>query len=658
MWQFSGCIDGSVVPTARRSRASPRKPQCGRFDATLRVLLLPSPLLRGHEADDAIHASQPHGPPVGHTPVVPSGRLRRARASDAVSVLLAVPRADAAPGAAILERGRRSLRDQGFGEPTELAAADARLLWSPSPQDPDGSRFCREFDDGFACAVGTLFYDGRCDGEALERLWRDAGATGRPDWDRLQGNFVVALARGGALWLFCDRLGMLKLYEGGDGAVLSTSWLACARALPASRPDPLGVADYVFTGASHGPRTPLEAVRVADPEVAIEVVGGGRERISGPDWWLAPEPYADPRAALADAADLLRDRARTIAANFDGRVNCALSGGFDSRLILASLLSVQAEAKLHVYGVPGDPDVALAQAIARGMGLALTAVDKSATNADLPQLDATAVWQRMEFFDGIPIDGIFDRGADVRTRLAQAAGGAVALNGGGGEVLRNFFYLHDRPFGAMQLVDAFYSGFRPDALRDPGLLGEYRRYLADGIERCAGARGPLDRRRVELVYPLFRNRYWTSRNNSVAARIGHFLTPLLDPEFVRLAMRLPLAWKDYGRFESRLLCALSPRLGEFPLSYGFTPAAGPGPAYRARMWLQHRRPTWLRGRSAAIKAALGRLPAPAARPEWQRIVGAPSACAGLVDASRLTDSAQLARLFTLEFAFARLGAGS
>ena len=295
--------------------------------------------------------------------------------------------------------------------------------------------------------------------------------------------------------------------------------------------------------------------------------------------------------------------------------------------------------------------------IAERLRLPIRHVDKARRNEALPELDAHTLIERLRFFDGLPIDGIFDRGADHETRLAQSANGAIALNGGGGEVLRNFFYLGDRRFSVEQVVQVFYANHDPRVARQPVELARLRFHLGESIAAQLGHGGRLSRTEVEAVYPLFRARFWTARNNAMAARCGHFLTPLLDPPLVRLSIALPLSWKDYGRFEGSLIARLDPLLADFPLSYGYTPRQGPGAAYVARMWLQHHRPPWLRARTVLLKRLIGRLPAPSAPPQAARLLPGARRIDELLDLRRLVDEDQVARALTLEQLVRSYGVG-
>jgi asparagine synthase (glutamine-hydrolysing) len=439
---------------------------------------------------------------------------------------------------------------------------------------------------------------------------------------------------------------MIKRYESADGRLASTSWLACADAQPRLDPDPVGALDYLFHGANHGNRTACEQVRIADPAEVRELVGGLRERRFGPAYWAPGALLDDREQALERVQARLVQLARGWADGFPDRLRSALSGGYDSRLLLAAAWATGQRPALHVYGHPDSADARTAAAVDRALGLGLRLIDKDAldrAHGGQPDLDAN-----LDFFDGLPIDGILDRGADRATRIAQSAGGALALNGGGGEVLRDFFHLRQAGMRARDLVRVFWGGIDPAALRRPGLLAALDEHLATTIETELGHGGRLSRQEIELVYPLLRGRYWTSRNNSMAARSGHFLTPLLDPQIVRDAARLPLAWKRFGRFEGALIARLAPELGALPLADGHTPARGPALPSRIATTLLDSRPPWLRQASARLRAQriAQRSPPRCDDDEFPRM-------ALLVEPARLRAPALRARLITLERLLAR-----
>ncbi len=62
---------------------------------------------------------------------------------------------------------------------------------------------------------------------------------------------------------------------------------------------------------------------------------------------------------------------------FGDRVGCALSGGYDLRLILACLRRHGVRPRVYVYGSAAESDVVLASEIARKEGFPLAVIDKS-----------------------------------------------------------------------------------------------------------------------------------------------------------------------------------------------------------------------------------------------------------------------------------------
>ena len=75
---------------------------------------------------------------------------------------------------------------------------------------------------------------------------------------------------------------------------------------------------------------------------------------------------------------------------------------------------------------------------------------------------------------------------------------------------------------------------------------------------------------------------------------------LVDLELVRLAAALPMAWKNAGAFESRLIAQRHAGVARHASSYGFAFVDGPDVRARFSEWLTGARPVGLRPRIAAM----------------------------------------------------------
>lgn len=522
-----------------------------------------------------------------------------------ISVVLKGADRDGAARAAASVRRQRFLPASGLAwEGGEFAA------WAhPFGQDVENSEV--RTPSGIACCVGPLWYRGRFGRAALALVLDEMDRTGNLDEVQLRGNYALFLRTRTQSLLLNDALGFVRIYASADGRFYSTSWLAACAYSGSVELDEAAAVEYVLLGASHSCATVARGIMALPGACAFDLIrGGSAPRLPSDAWTQPPDPssFKDEVDRICAHLKLIN---REIVTAFPARTRAALSGGFDSRLIVAGLLDAGSRPELFVYGSPASNDVVIAKSVAASAGLPLTLVDKDAMNRDLPEPSLERLVDSVLFFDGLPADGIYDPGTDQQTRLDQTAQGYLALNGGGGEVFRNYFHLPDRTFRAMDIVQAFYRGFEPKVFRRAGALCAYRERLAMSMLRSLGidAAHPylaLTRAQIELLYPLFRCHHWMSVNNSVGVRHGYYATPLAELATVRLTWGLPLAWKNAGRLESLLIAKLHAGMASQPSSYGFRFSDGPGWRARASDWATRARPVSLRPCINAVHRRVGK----------------------------------------------------
>jgi asparagine synthase (glutamine-hydrolysing) len=539
---------------------------------------------------------------------------------------------------------------QGFRDRRTLRMAGWTLVLCRKIQDLQDNLLI--IDPGnVAFATGTFIYRGAIGPAALGRYREDA-SRGCVEWEEASGCYFVAIAAQGRLSAHLDPLGSYKVFSASDGSFHSSSLLAAARLAKSRTLDPQGVYQYVFEGATFGSRTifnevqlfPSGVVRDLDASTARPIETGIAPRF---DRKTSRQQHVERTVAT------LRRSFRTLVQVFGDRVDTALSGGYDSRLILALLRDQGCRPRVHVYGRPGDADVRIAQTIADREGFPLEIVDKSAAPRvsadDFPAL----VERNFHAFDGTPSDGILDNSQDLSTRLSRCVGGEVMLNGGGGEIFRNFFYLRDRPFTARELLWSFYAQFDPAVGAEEFSEATYHATLAENLRQTlGGGTDPIERPLVEFLYPAFRCRFWTGRNTAINNRLGYALTPFLEPAIVRSALLTPLELKQHGAFEAALIAAASPSLAGYLSDYGHD-FRGPVPwSRRMKDWTTLLRPPLLRRYSYRVKRRLGSRPLPYYLGQTYRDALALDEfpqMSRFFRMDRVQDPAQLNRICTLEF---------
>lgn len=548
---------------------------------------------------------------------------------------------------------RGHFRRCGFAAPWEAKTRHCHVAVYPKLNS--GTPQVHAVDSAnFAFATGTLVYKGKAGRDALAQIWAD-NAAGRLERDRLRGAYALGLCVDDRLRLAIDALGTFKAYHDPDWTTASSAFLAVLGGREERpRPDRQGIYEYVFQGATYGGRTLVEGIRLIDHRQAVELAD---KAVVAPQ----PDNPAAPAEDLSFAAHLernvaaLREWFGEFVSCFGDRIDTALSGGYDSRLILAVLRDRGAHPRLHVYGSPGDEDVQLARRIAEGEHLDLIHVDK--THAKSPSADAMPgiVARNLDLLDAYPVDGIFDNGTDIATRVERAAGDALALNGGGGEIFRNFFYLPDRALSLSEFIWTFYSQFDPKSATDAFREDDYMNGLAAAVQHALGSKEQrLSRRDVERLYPAFRCRYWTGRNTSVNNRFGWALTPFIERATVASAIDVPIAFKNHGRFEAALINAFSPSLARYPSAYGHDFAGDVPLKRRFKDQLTLMRPPLLRRYAFRIKARMQPAALDHGNRSWQAVID-PSfpQMREFFRIGQVRDRGQFLRICTLEYLFSR-----
>lgn len=501
---------------------------------------------------------------------------------------------------------RAQFTRHGFGQPEALAIPGwSGLHWPYTMGGVD--TLYRNGADWIAVA-GTLFFDGRMGREALAALL-ESWSPPAPDWSRIGGQFTAIVAKAGRTFVITDWFAAHQCFHDDARSLFTTSLLAACQSLPRLSFDAQAVYEYAFNVVPVGNDTVFEQLRLASPFASIELLPDGTV-----DHPLAkPLPTATTQQPLADRIDAHRARlsqiVRAHTAHFGHRIFCPLSGGIDSRLLLATLRQEGAKPHVYVYGTRDEDDVVFAEAIGDAMGFPVDWVDKDGV-AITPDAFPARVETDFHQFDALPTFGnIFDNGGQAMARDARHAGGALAASGGCGEIWRDFFFLPDRPLSPRDVAHAFFARF--DA-RDATAAFDPRDFLnaiATKIANAIGADDParrLPRAQIEQAYPAIRCRSLFGREISLESRLSPYLMPFLDHRLIAEALTLPMSLKQAGAFEGQLLTAIDPALAAQPSSYGHSFDQPPSRAHRRSEAATRLRPIALRRHSYAIQRRLGR----------------------------------------------------
>jgi asparagine synthase (glutamine-hydrolysing) len=231
-------------------------------------------------------------------------------------------------------------------------------------------------------AVRGRAFDGLTRLRDAQLAERFAGAVAGGDSERTADDTLAAVAAvaadlagfyaavvdppGPATYLVADRARSIPLYY-GDG-VVSDDGETVAQAIDADR-DPVTAAEFLLTRYVAGPDTIWQGVHSTQAGEVVRVGTDTRRRNHcevAPDE-RAAETGADATAALDEAFETAM--ARLLAVAGERRVVVPLSGGYDSRLLVAALAERSHPVTAFAFGRPGHPDVEMSREVAARLGI-------------------------------------------------------------------------------------------------------------------------------------------------------------------------------------------------------------------------------------------------------------------------------------------------
>ena len=373
------------------------------------------------------------------------------------------------------------------------------------------------------------------------RLLAAIAAEGPEAIRDLDGEYQVAFwnARERKLLLMNDRFGALPIYvaSGRRGVAFAGGVRGVLMAPGISAdPDIDAIREAVsFGGYRLGGRTNVRAVAMVPPAAAVTISVDGFEMRR---YWTWAELHdgdaTDPRALMEEARSAW---VNAVARRLDGarRPGLTLSGGLDSRAILAEATRQVTGVTALTYGVPQSDDVSIARRAARAAG---------------------AEWRLFPLY----ADGWLER----RTQRIHETDGLMDL----------VDLMHTEPLDTMPgAFDVHLSGYIGDAVAGSTLYFESRPedllstmpYYGGPLampyaEALAAAEGMIRRTLGPARFTPYEQKLPQSTNRITAAARPFAIVrrPFVDHRFFELCQRIPAAWRAQHRWREQWLASTYP----------------------------------------------------------------------------------------------------
>jgi hypothetical protein len=354
-----------------------------------------------------------------------------------------------------------------------------------------------------------------------------------------------------------------------NGIALSTSSLLLAGLGP-TQLDPVGCQEFLATGVVYEERSCYRDVRKIGPARVLRITRGSA--VAEQRYWSVADledVSLDGAQAVTALWDRLAAAAESVSRAFPRPV-CDLTGGYDSRAMVAAFLGAGARFSSTVSGPEGSPDVSVSKGLAQHLGIPHWHL------SPIPDFSLDHIWDAAALTDG-EYDAIeYAQIQQIHETLLKRFD--ISINGSFGEIARGYWWelLFPR-IGARHPLDShklartrFVTG-----RYDPSLFPAAQRlnlvdHFATVIERTNhGLSGASNTLQMDNTYLMMRMQRWQGR----IASSTNQLWPCLSPFMFRSVLETMLKVRPRQRLRSllirQLLAQFQPKLAAYPLEHGY-----------------------------------------------------------------------------------------
>lgn len=413
--------------------------------------------------------------------------------------------------------------------------------------------------------AGFIYVPGLTAGAASVRhiaeVWEQQG---QPPFQEIRGSFSLFAHFDDRKVAFADNSGLHTIYVHRDA--VSDSFLQLVSHLrergTAMSFQHAALAQSFSIGRILTDQTVIEGIEMLDKDEFVEV-RDGRISIAGKNipGIQEPRPGFTPSGFFDDLSTAVRA---------DGAVSCALTGGYDSRMVYAHLKN----------RVPVVPTLSGDRPITRDARTAIVAARAAGSELDFvvtgkPDVSAHAV--ERAFIDSDGATGFFSdsslRLADYYRQLSRK-GITLHLTGDGGVLHKDWEWIQDFPFYRKKSTNLkkFYAQRLAFNFDDTGAgptirrsLNEMRSVTLDQISRFIQS---TNSQSYDMLYFHVNGRR-TALYNAAIGGISLY-APLLERDFVAYSYALPRRLRFFNNNIRRLTTRENPRLARVRTVYGMT----------------------------------------------------------------------------------------
>lgn len=328
--------------------------------------------------------------------------------------------------------------------------------------------------------------------------------------------------------------------------------------------------EYLITEATYGTDTILNEVKRKKPNSYVKIT---KEETITTNLDFLPKPIINSKdkQSFIEKTYLELENSFMKWKNSGRTISTGLTAGFDSRLMAVIFKSINATVNYNVGGSIDCPDVVIAKEIANKENLplfhrVLIQKDKIPKESYLQHL-------KMQFYrnDALGNNGIFDDGTDWSERFKQASQKELMLVGIGGEIYRNYWSLPNKQYSTDDFTKSRFDTFDDTEFTE---IFDREIYLKNFSKKMREAlcitNSKMKRSELEMLYPIYRMRYWAGMEVTKTSNFYPIILPFADHQICSNSSIIPVKWKRTGEFEANLIRYGDKSIASHLSEYGYS----------------------------------------------------------------------------------------
>tara|TARA_R110002050_G_scaffold13971_2_gene44457 strand:+ start:1732 stop:3507 length:1776 start_codon:yes stop_codon:yes gene_type:complete len=439
---------------------------------------------------------------------------------------------------------------------------------------------------GWIFGTGIWSYRGKVGGEGLLLIIDDL-RNDSLNRELLRGQYalLVRLKKRDHLILILDSSGIQNLYKSDEG-IVSTSFMACLYSKEkVATLNRKAAIENLVTGHIVSPDTLINEIKRFHPKGANDFfiekilinVNNPNERIGIPDFKNREEAMEAQLSNLDELFEAFRNL------NIEG-ADFGLTGGLDSRLLLAFALRNWDENRISVYtnsrlrkGKEKVVDEPIAVGVSKAIGKDLKLGWMShPTDIEEEHLYET-VQKSFKFFDGhVKMHTqYFEAYNNSEFKLNLIGQSRLNTSGIGGEQYRNMERFGSGKWNLRSFLDFKTIKMVAGEALNREELNSLLDYLVPKVKSRLGVGDDLSRVDVKKYYNEILNGDRLGARNNMENKLYWFLSPYTEAKVSEQAYGMCQFIGNYNfTFQAEMLARVNERMGKVPTDYGFTPTVG------------------------------------------------------------------------------------